>query len=141
LEQVFDCNTKKKARHSKDWCLLILNCHGSYLTDEFLDYCINRKIYLTVFPPHSTYMLQLLDVVCFKLLSSAYSKKLAEYTQWSQGLVPIKKGDFFLLFWDFWHASFKKETIVHSFAATGVWPIDESVKLYCCCSSYKSRST
>jgi hypothetical protein len=47
---------------------------------------------------------------------------LAEYTQRSQGLVPIKKGDF-LLFWDAWQASFKKQTILQSFAATGIWPM------------------
>jgi hypothetical protein len=80
LEQVFDRNTKKKARHGKDWRLLIVDGHGSHLTDEFLDYCINRKIFVAVFPPYSTYTLQLLNVVCFKLLSSAYSKKLAEHT-------------------------------------------------------------
>jgi hypothetical protein len=100
LEQVFDRKTKKKACHGKDWHLLVLNGHGSHLMDEFLDYCINRKIYVIMFLPHSTHMLQPLDVVYFKLLSSVYSKKLAEYTQRGQGLVPIKKGDFFLLFWD-----------------------------------------
>jgi hypothetical protein len=124
LEQVFDRNTKKKARHGKDWRLLIVDGHSSHLTNKFLDYCINRKIFVAVFPPHSTHTLQPLDVVCFKPSSSAYSKKLAEHTQQSQGLVLIKKGDFFLLFWDSWQASFKKETIVRSFAATGVWPID-----------------
>jgi hypothetical protein len=29
-----------------------------------------------------------------------------------------------LLFWDAWQASFKKQTILQSFAATGIWPMD-----------------
>jgi hypothetical protein len=124
LEQVFDRCTKKKARNGRDWRLLILDGHGSHLTEDFLHYCLKRKIYVAVFPPHSTHTLQPLDVVCFKPLSSAYSKRLAEHTQQSQGLVPIKKGDFFLLFWDAWQSSFKKETIERSFAATGIWPMD-----------------
>ncbi|KAF1352759.1 hypothetical protein EJ07DRAFT_63403, partial [Lizonia empirigonia] len=60
----------------------------------------------------------------FKPLANAYSKKLANFTQRSQGLVPIKKGDFFLLFWDSWRESFTKRTILRSFAATGIWPMD-----------------
>jgi hypothetical protein len=124
LEQVFDRCTKKKARHGRDWRLLILDGHGSHLTEEFLNYCLQRKIYVSVFPPHSTHTLQPLDVVCFKPLSSAYKKRLTEHTQKSQGLVPIKKGDFFLLFWDAWQDSFTKKTILRSWAATGIWPMD-----------------
>jgi hypothetical protein len=54
LEQVFDRCTKKKACNGRDWCLLILNDHGSYLTEDFLHYCLKRKIYVAVFPSHST---------------------------------------------------------------------------------------
>ena len=81
MEQVFDRCTKKKARHRRDWRLLILDGHGSHLTEDFLHYCLTYKIYVAVFPPYSTYTLQPLDVVCFRLLSKAYSKNLAEHTQ------------------------------------------------------------
>jgi len=57
----------------------------------------------------------------FKPLSSAYSESLTTYFHKSQGLLPLKKSDFFLLFWDSWITSFKKETILKSFEATGVW--------------------
>jgi hypothetical protein len=80
LEQVFDRCTKKKARNGRDWRLLILDGHGSHLTEDFLHYCLTHKIYVAVFPPHSTHTLQPLDVVCFGPLSKAYSKKLAEHT-------------------------------------------------------------
>jgi hypothetical protein len=122
---VFDRCRKKKACNGRDWRLLILDSHGSHLTEDFLHYCLKQKINVAVFPPHSTHTLQPLDVVCFKPLSSAYSKKLAEHTQQSQELFPIKKGNFFLLFWDAWQSSFKKETIKRSFAATGIWLMDQ----------------
>jgi hypothetical protein len=124
LEQVFNCCTKKKAWYGREWRLLIVNSYGSHLTEEFLSYCLTRKIYVLVFPPHSTHTLQPLDVVCFKPLTNAYSKRLANFTQRSEGLVPIKKGDFFLLFWDSWQESFTKQAILRSFAATGIWPMD-----------------
>jgi hypothetical protein len=124
LEQVFDRCTKKKARRGREWRLLIVDGHGSHLTQDFLNYCESHRILLAVFPPHSTHTLQPLDVVCFKPLSTAYSNKLSLHLQKSQGLVPIKKGDFFPLFWEAWGVAFKKETILSSFEATGVWPMN-----------------
>jgi hypothetical protein len=71
LEQVFDRNTKEKAR--RNWRLLILDGHGSHVTLEFIEYCYQNKILLLIFPPYSTHTLQPLDVVMFKSLSSGYS--------------------------------------------------------------------
>ncbi|KAF1943775.1 hypothetical protein EJ02DRAFT_342491, partial [Clathrospora elynae] len=59
--------------------------------------------------------LQPLDVVMFKPLSTAYSTELASHLHSSQGLLSIKKGNFFPL-------SFKETTICKSFEATGIWP-------------------
>jgi hypothetical protein len=44
-------------------------------------------------------------------------------------MAPVAKGDFFLLFWRAWQASFIERTVVRSFEATGVWPMDRSVIL------------
>jgi hypothetical protein len=96
LEQVFDRYTKAKARRS--YRLLIVDGHGSHVTREFIDYCDHNRILLMIFPPHSTYTLQTLDVVLFKPLSSAYSKALTTYLHEAQGLLSVKKGDFFPLF-------------------------------------------
>jgi hypothetical protein len=124
LEQVFDRCTKQKARRGRDWRLLILDGHGSHLTKDFIDYCDSHRILLAVFPPHSTHTLQPLDVVCFKPLSTNYSNELSIHLQKSQGLIAVKKGDFFPLFWRAWESSFKTETILKSFEATGVWPME-----------------
>jgi hypothetical protein len=129
LEQVFDCCTKQKVRHGRDWRLLILDGHGSHLTQDFIDYCNSHHILLAIFPPHSTHTLQPLDVVCFKPLSSAYSKELTNHLQKTQGLIPVKKGDFFPLFWRAWVSSFTTETILSSFEATGIWPMEPEVIL------------
>jgi hypothetical protein len=40
----------------------------------------------------------------FKPLSSAYSLELTKYLHRGQGLVPVKKGDFFPLFWKAWQS-------------------------------------
>jgi len=45
--------------------LLIFDGHGSHLTKEFIEYCDNRKIIPFTLPPHTSHLLQPLDVVVF----------------------------------------------------------------------------
>ena len=97
LEQVFNRFTKRKAR--RRYRLLIVDGHGSHLTMRFISFCDRNKIVIAVYPPHSTHTLQPLDVVCFSPLAQNYSKALTDHLHNSQGLVLIKKGDFFCLFW------------------------------------------
>jgi hypothetical protein len=96
LEQLFDRLTKEKAR--RKWRLLIHNSHRSHLTMDFISFCDANKTLLMVFPPHSTHSLQPLDVVLFAPLSGAYSADLLRYLHRSQGLLSVRKGDFFTLF-------------------------------------------
>ncbi|KAF1953132.1 hypothetical protein CC80DRAFT_571071, partial [Byssothecium circinans] len=65
----------------------------------------------------------------FKPLLLAYLKALTNYLHRAQGLLPVKKGDFFPLFWEAWTTSFKKETILKSFKATSIWPCNTKVIL------------
>jgi hypothetical protein len=129
LEQVFERCTKQKARLGRDWHLLILDGHGSHLTFEFLEYCEAHRILVSVFPPHSTHTLQPLDVVCFKPLSGAYTHQLTRHLHCTQGLVPLKKGDFFSPFWGAWSFSITKKLVHKGFEATGIWPKDPDVVL------------
>jgi hypothetical protein len=127
LEKVFDRHIKEKAGQS--YRLLILDGHGSHVTMDFVEYCDKHKILLAIFPPHSTHTLQPLDVRMFKPLSQAYSEELSAFLERSQGLSPIKKGDFFPLFWKAWASSFKGNTIINSFKATGISPLEPDVIL------------
>ena len=127
LEQVFDRYTKPKARLR--YRLLIVDGHGSHLTQEFIEYCHQKRIILAVLPPHSTQTLQPLDVVCFKPLSSNYSCELDNHLQASQGLSPLSKGDFFALFWPAWVSTFTENLISKAFTATGISPVNPDVIL------------
>jgi hypothetical protein len=127
LEQVFDRHTKAKAR--RGWRLLILDGHGSHVTADFIGYCDTNRILLAIFPPHSTHSLQPLDVVLFSPLSTNYTKELYRSTQRSQGITRITKRAFFSNFWAACSSTMKPETIIKSFQATGVWPMDAEVVL------------
>jgi hypothetical protein len=68
-------------------------------------------------------------VALFAPLAVAYTKELSLHLQRSQGLLPVKKGDFFELFWTAWNTAFTKETILSSFRATGINPLNADVVL------------
>jgi hypothetical protein len=91
---------------------------------DFIEFCDRSRILLAVLPPHSTPTLQPLDVALFAPLSAAYSKELSQHLERAQGLIPINEGDFFELYWRAWGSSFKTETILSSFAATGINPLN-----------------
>ena len=120
LEQVFDRYTKAKAR--RKWRLLIIDGHGSHVTKDFIEYCDTHKILLMIFPPHATHTLQPLDVVCFKPLAQNYTKELDLHNHTTQRWVPVKKSDFFSLFWPAWVNTFTKSLVLITFEATGINP-------------------
>jgi hypothetical protein len=127
LKQVFDRHTKEKAGRSHR--LLILDGHGSHLTMDFIKYCDQNRILLAVYPPHSTHTLQPLDVVMFKPLSSAYSAQISHFMERSQGLTSMSKRDFYPMFMAAWEATFKEESILKAFKATGLSPLNSEVIL------------
>jgi hypothetical protein len=127
LEQVFDRYTKTKARRS--YRLLIVDGHGFHVTMDFISYRDQNKILLVILPPHSTQTLQPLEVTMFKPLSTVYSTELSSHLHRSHGLLPIKKGDFFPLFWKAWVSSFKETLILTAFKATGISPMDPNTIL------------
>ena len=94
------------------------------MTLDFIKYCDDNRILLCILPPHSTHTLQPLDVVCFGPLSSEYKKEVANFTEDSMRLLPIKKGDLFCVFWEVWVTVFTKTTILRSFEATGIAPLN-----------------
>ena len=51
--------------------LLILDGHASHLTADFIEFCINKDIELLVLPPHTSHLLQPLDVAVFAPLKTA----------------------------------------------------------------------
>jgi hypothetical protein len=126
-EQVFDRETKKKAQ--RKWRLLILDGHGSYLTNDFIDFGDDNKILLCIFLPHSTHSLQPLDVVMFSPMATSYSQELSRFLHYLLGLIGVKKGDFFPIFWLAWMRTFKRDTILKGFKATGIFPMDAGVIL------------
>jgi hypothetical protein len=68
-------------------------------------------------------------VVLYGPLSGEYKKELTIYLHNSQGLLTVKKGDFFPLFWPAWLSSFTTANILSSFESTRIIPFNPEVVL------------
>ncbi|KAF1936087.1 hypothetical protein EJ02DRAFT_427832 [Clathrospora elynae] len=74
-----------------------------------------------------------LDVGLFSPLSRAYGTALEDYLEKTQGLLSLKKGNFYHLFKDAWDASFTVANVQSSFSTTGIalFDAEQVLKKFC----------
>jgi len=121
----FDKHTKSKTIGSKR--LLILDNHGSHTTPEFTAFCEKNNIVLLWMPPHTSHMLQPLDVGCFGPLKQAFSKR-------TQGLIRnhifhIDKSTFMATLYAAYIDAMTSHNIQAGFRGSGLHPFDPEVVL------------
>lgn len=109
-------NARTKGKHR----LLVLDGHGSHLTPQFDRICAQNNIIPICMPPHSSYLLQPLDVSCFAVLKRAYGRLMESNMQ--LGINHIDKLDFLEAYPKAHTEAFKSENIKNGFAATGLVP-------------------
>lgn len=71
----FDVNTKEHLRGK--YRLLIVDGHTSHISYEFIKYCTDNDIVLACLPPHTTHVLQPLEVGIFSPLANAYKETIS----------------------------------------------------------------
>ena len=74
LQKVF--NPYTVSRTAGAYRLLILDGHGSHATVGFDRFCMEKKIIPLYMPPHSSHLLQPLDVSCFAPLKHLYGQRV-----------------------------------------------------------------
>ena len=118
LTQVFD-------KYTKDYTigryrLLVLDDHSSHVTLEFDQFCLEHQIIVLCMLPHSSHLLQSLDVDCFSVLKQAY-RRLVEQIM-GNGVNHIDKCEFLPLYRQARQAALHQNNIQAGFAATGLVP-------------------
>ena len=58
--------------------LLIINGHGSHTTVDYMWEAFTNNIHIIYLPPHTSYVLQPLDLAIFSPLKRAYRKRLED---------------------------------------------------------------
>jgi hypothetical protein len=101
--------------------LLLLDGHGSHLTARFIAFCIDKSIDLVVLPPHTSHILQPLDVGVFSPLKRALSAEIEKLfrldtrriprVEWTEAYITAR------------NRAFIPRSIESSFRASGIYPL------------------
>ena len=122
----FDLQTRPP---NSKWRMLVIDGHGSHLTIEFVDYCYQPDVKISVFllPAHSTHILQPLDIGVFQSFKHYHQELLEESIRY--GGVDYKKSDFLASFQKMRDLTFKKSIICSAWRKSGLYPFNPSAVL------------
>jgi hypothetical protein len=102
------------------WRLLVIDGftgHGSF---ELREYMIKFNILVAFLPPHSTHILQPMDVGVFQFLKEAHQKKLREALR--KGNLTFGRRAFAGAFQEIFNEGFTAAHIISGFQKTGIYP-------------------
>ncbi|KAK8096435.1 transposase, partial [Apiospora kogelbergensis] len=119
LEDVFIPETAPN--DPKDARLLILDGHGSHTTDDFMSLCYQNNIYLLFLPPHSSHVLQPLDVGVFAPMKAYYRKEIGFLTLLTDS-APIGKRNFLICYARARKKALSAQNIKGGWRGSGLWP-------------------
>lgn len=102
--------------------LLILDGHGSHMTEDFLFECYDNNIYLLFLIPHSSHVLQPLDVAVFGPLKNAYRRHLSDLSSIADS-TPIGKITFLVNYHKARIEAITKDNIIAGWKASGLYPV------------------
>lgn len=121
----FDKHTRKKRKGA--WHMLIMDRAESHTHSEFVRVCYSKNILPFWLPPHTTRLLQPLDVVCFQPLKHYHAEAIDAAVR--SGDAEFSKVEFLARITTIQKQAFKKNTILSSFRKTGLIPYDPSIVL------------
>jgi hypothetical protein len=104
------------------WRLLILDGHESHQSVKFTDFCAERNIITLCMPPHSSHLLQPLDIACFAPLKKAYGREISDLI--SAYINHVTKVEFLCSFIKAHNTSFTPENIQAGFRGAGLVPFN-----------------
>jgi hypothetical protein len=121
----FNAHTKTRVVGARR--LLVLHGHESHHFLEFQELCKENNIYTLCMPPHSSHLLQPLDVGCFSPLKRAYSREVESLIRYH--INHITKLEFLPAFKAAFNQSFTSANICSAFRGAGLVPLQPDVVL------------
>jgi hypothetical protein len=107
--------------------LLVFDGHKSHHSLEFQELCKENNIYTLCMPPHSSHLLQPLDVGCFSPLKRAYSREVESLIRYYINY--ITKLEFLPAFKTAFNRSFTPANICSAFRGAGLVPLQPDAVL------------
>jgi DDE superfamily endonuclease/Tc5 transposase DNA-binding domain len=121
----FDRQSKKTQRGAHR--ILLCDGCGSHITREILEFCEQRLIHMFVLPPHTSHILQPLDVVLFQPLKHFHAKAVDNATR--TGCSDFNKLEFLAAIHGIRQQTFKKNSILSSFRECGIVPYNPQIAI------------
>jgi hypothetical protein len=115
-------NKHLNSRTTGRYRLLILDGHESHISAQFQQYCKEHEIITLCMPPHSSHLLQPLDVSCFSPLKTSYGRQIENLIRLR--INHITKLEFLPAFKEAFKVAFSEQNIRSGFWATGLVPYD-----------------
>jgi 4-hydroxybenzoate polyprenyltransferase len=119
LERVFIPGTQPATPEPR---LLVLDGHGSHETTQFIWLYYKHNIHLLFLPPHTSHVLQPLDLAVFSSLKAAYRKELNILVNLTDSTAIGKRG-FLECYRRAREAGLTGKNICSGWKATGLWPV------------------
>ncbi|KAJ0130890.1 hypothetical protein HZ326_26017 [Fusarium oxysporum f. sp. albedinis] len=102
--------------------LIILDGHGSHVSDEWMATCFLNNVYCCYLPAHCSHGLQPLDNGVFNASKAAYRKELQKLTSLTDS-APVDKVNFIKAYAKARAVGMTKKNILSGWRVTGNWPI------------------
>ena len=102
--------------------LLIIDGHESHNSLDFQKYCKDNSIVTICMPPHSSHLLQPLDVGCFAPLKQAYGRQVESLMRTK--ISHVTKQEFLSCFKRAFDVSFTASNVQGGFRGAGLVPFD-----------------
>jgi len=104
--------------------------YSSHVNIEFVELCWLKKIVPIYLPPHSTHLLQPLDLVIFSVVKRLYSSKVNKYA--ACGITGINREYFLKILGEIRPRIYTRELIRSAFEAAGLYPFNPNRALDRC---------
>ena len=105
---------------------LLLDGHSSHIDLETSKFCEANQILLYCLPPHTSHILQPLDVGVIGPMKATWKHAVAAYQHDNIGSF-ITKRHFSMVFRSAYHNAIKLSTIINAFKHSGIYPVNRAV--------------
>jgi hypothetical protein len=116
----FEAQTQGKLRSPDEYRLLICDGHDSHISADFVNFCIQKHIDLILLPPHSSHLMQPLDVAVFGPLKQALSNQISRLLR--SGIVRIQKAEWVERYIEAWDKAITEQNILSGWRGAGLFP-------------------
>jgi hypothetical protein len=107
--------------------LLIIDGFTGHTSIDVLEYCLDFDIIIIFLPPHSTHLMQPMDIGVFQPLKNAHQRALLEAAR--DGKITFSREDFLDCLNQIIEAGFSRHNIMRGFEKSGLWPLRKEAVL------------